>query len=37
LAGGKITDDLRELCEGLVNTTGDDTYRNILESRLSDF
>jgi adenine-specific DNA methylase len=33
----KITDDLRELCEGLADATGDDTYRNILESRLSDF
>ncbi|MBB6647919.1 DUF1156 domain-containing protein [Halobellus ruber] len=33
----EITDDLRELCEGLADATGDDTYRNILESRLSDF
>jgi hypothetical protein len=32
-----ITDDLRELCEGLADATGDDTYRNILESRLSDY
>jgi adenine-specific DNA methylase len=33
----EITDDLRELCEGLADATGDDTYRNILESRLSDY
>lgn len=33
----EISDDLRELCEGLADATGDDTYRNILESRLSDF
>jgi len=33
----EITDDLRELCEGLADATGDETYRNILESRLSDF
>ena len=33
----EITDSLRELCEGLADATGDDTYRNILESRLSDF
>jgi adenine-specific DNA methylase len=33
----EVTDDLRELCEGLADATGDDTYRNILESRLSDF
>ena len=33
----KITDDLRELCEGPADATGDDTYRNLLESRLSDF
>jgi len=37
LNGWDITDDLRELCEGLADATGDDTYRNILESRLSDF
>lgn len=33
----EVTDNLRELCEGLADATGDDTYRNILESRLSDF
>nr|WP_318570422.1 DUF1156 domain-containing protein [Salinigranum marinum] len=33
----EITDSLRELCEGLADATGDDTYRNILESRLSDY
>lgn len=33
----EITDSLRGLCEGLADATGDDTYRNILESRLSDF
>lgn len=33
----EITDNLRELCEGLADATGDDTYRNILESRLSDY
>jgi putative DNA methylase len=33
----EITDDLRELCEGLADATGDDTYRNILESRLNEF
>jgi putative DNA methylase len=33
----EITDDLRELCEGLADATGDDTYRNVLESRLGDF
>jgi len=33
----EITDDFRELCEGLANATGDDTYRNILESRLNDY
>jgi adenine-specific DNA methylase len=32
-----VTDDLRELCEGLADATGDDTYRNILESRLNDY
>ncbi|RJT07491.1 DUF1156 domain-containing protein [Halococcus sp. IIIV-5B] len=32
-----VTDDLRELCEGLADATGDNTYRNILESRLSDY
>jgi adenine-specific DNA methylase len=37
LSEWEITDDLRELCEGLADATGDDTYRNILESRLSDF
>jgi adenine-specific DNA methylase len=33
----EITDELRELCEGLADATGDDTYRNILESRLTDY
>ncbi|WP_049893908.1 DUF1156 domain-containing protein [Salinarchaeum sp. Harcht-Bsk1] len=33
----EITDDLRELCEGLADATGDETYRNILESRLGDY
>ncbi|WP_227130969.1 DUF1156 domain-containing protein [Halorubellus salinus] len=37
LSEWEITDDLRELCEGLADATGDDTYRNILESRLSDY
>ncbi|WP_158056532.1 DUF1156 domain-containing protein [Halorussus halophilus] len=37
LSKWEITDDLRELCEGLADATGDDTYRNILESRLSDY
>ena len=37
LSKWEVTDDLRELCEGLADATGDDTYRNILESRLSDF
>jgi len=37
LSEWEITDDLRELCEGLADATKDDTYRNILESRLSDF
>jgi adenine-specific DNA methylase len=33
----EITDSLRELCEGLADATGDETYRNVLESRLGDF
>ena len=33
----EITDDLRELCEGLADATRDDTYQSILESRLGDF
>ncbi|WP_310921636.1 hypothetical protein [Haloarcula saliterrae] len=33
----EITDDPRELCEGLADATGDDTYQNILESRLSEY
>jgi adenine-specific DNA methylase len=37
LSEWEITDDLHELCEGLADATGDDTYRNILESRLSDY
>jgi putative DNA methylase len=37
LGAWEITDDLRELCEGLADATGDDTYRNILESRLGDY
>jgi len=37
LSTWEITNNLRELCEGLADATGDDTYRNILESRLSDF
>jgi len=37
LSEWEITDDLRELCEGLADATGDDTYQNILESRLGDF
>lgn len=32
-----VTDSLREICEGLADVTGDETYRNILESRLDDF
>jgi adenine-specific DNA methylase len=37
LSTWEITNNLRELCEGLADATGDDTYRNILESRLSDY
>ena len=33
----EITDDLRELCEGLADATGDETYKNILETRLDRF
>ncbi|SFL31742.1 hypothetical protein SAMN04487950_3310 [Halogranum rubrum] len=34
-----VDDELRELCEGLVDATGDDTYRRILgtDSTLEDF
>ncbi|GEM_PF-3811299 len=34
-----VDDDLRELCEGLADATGDDTYRRILgaDSTLGDF
>jgi hypothetical protein len=36
LSKWEITDDLRELCEGLAGASGDDTHRNILESGLSE-
>lgn len=32
----EITDDLRELCEGLAVATGDDTYRTVLTFRRDD-
>ena len=34
-----VDDELRELCEGLADATGDDTYRRILgaDSSLSEF
>jgi len=37
LSTWEITNNLRELCGGLADATDDDTYRNILESRLSDY
>ncbi len=33
----ETTDGLQELCEGLADATGDDTYRQILTSQLSDY
>ena len=34
-----VDDELRDLCEGLADATGDDTYRRILgaDSTLGDF
>ncbi|MFC7080312.1 DUF1156 domain-containing protein [Halorussus caseinilyticus] len=32
-----VTDDLRALCEGLADATGDDAYRKLLEARLGEF
>lgn len=39
LSRWEVDDELRELCEGLADATGDDTYRRILgpDSTLGDF
>ncbi len=37
LSKWETTDGLQELCEGLADATGDETYRQILESQLSDY